>query len=192
MKSFLRWIVLVVLATDAAAAAALLVAAVLDVRAATGAAAATARPAEATRVDSPREAQATPGPEVPPGPENARPMGRSEEPTSNEAALASIADIPAVEEPEAGPLAARKADAFRRLLRTYENMEPESAAKALAALAERDLEVVVELLMGFKPRSSGAILDALTQKNAALAADLSYEIWRRSGEEPPGAADSGR
>jgi flagellar motility protein MotE (MotC chaperone) len=72
-----------------------------------------------------------------------------------------------------------KSEAFTRLLRAYENMEPESAAKALAGLAVRDKEAVVQLLLGWKPRTSGAILDALTQINASLAADLSYEVWKR-------------
>jgi hypothetical protein len=73
-----------------------------------------------------------------------------------------------------------KSDAFLRLLRAYENMEPESAAKALAELATRDRRAVVELVLGSKPRTSGAILDALTQTHPGLAADLSYEIWRRA------------
>jgi hypothetical protein len=73
---------------------------------------------------------------------------------------------------------ARTATAFQSLQRAYENMEPESAARALAELAQRDKQVVVELLLGWKPRTSGAILDALTQTNPGLSADLSYEIWK--------------
>jgi flagellar motility protein MotE (MotC chaperone) len=71
-------------------------------------------------------------------------------------------------------------------------MEPESAAKALAALAARDKEAVIELLMGWKPRTSGAILDSLTQNSPALAADLSYEIWKRSGNAAGATAETGR
>ncbi len=84
----------------------------------------------------------------------------------------------AVEDPPGGAAAS---DSFKRLQKAYENMEPESAATAIAALAGRDSEVVVELLLGWPPRTSGAILDALTQTDPAIAADLSYEIWKRSG-----------
>jgi flagellar motility protein MotE (MotC chaperone) len=74
---------------------------------------------------------------------------------------------------------------FMRLQRAYENMEPESAALALTELADRDQEAVVELLLGWKPRTSGSILDAITQINSSLAADLSYEIWKRRGKSAP-------
>ncbi len=72
--------------------------------------------------------------------------------------------------------------AFQSLQRAYENMEPESAARALTELAARDKEAVIQLLGGWKPRTTGAILDALTQANPGLAADLSYEIWKRDGK----------
>lgn len=81
---------------------------------------------------------------------------------------------------------------FTRLKRAYENMEPESAAKALAELAERDPEAVVQMVVAWKPRTSGAILDALTQIKPTLAADLSYEIWRKSGKALPEPVDSDR
>jgi flagellar motility protein MotE (MotC chaperone) len=83
---------------------------------------------------------------------------------------------PAVEASAAASEAPR--DAFQSLQRAYENMEPDSAARALAELAARDKEAVVELLLGWKPRTSGAILDALTQSDPVLAADLSYEVWK--------------
>jgi flagellar motility protein MotE (MotC chaperone) len=72
----------------------------------------------------------------------------------------------------------RPGDAFRTLQRAYENMEPETAARALTALAARDSEAVVQLLLGWPPRTSGAILDALATTSPELAADLSYEIWK--------------
>ncbi len=75
---------------------------------------------------------------------------------------------------------ARKEAAFTSLKKAYENMEPTSAAQALAALADRDKQAVVELLLGWKPRTSGAIMDAMTQTNPKLSADLSYEIWKFS------------
>ncbi|HEU4402293.1 MAG TPA: hypothetical protein VFT43_09325 [Candidatus Polarisedimenticolia bacterium] len=82
--------------------------------------------------------------------------------------------------------------AFLRLQRAYENMEPDSAAKALSALAGLDREAVVSLLLGWKPRTSGAVLDALSQTNPALAADLSYRIWARGGKGASPAARTGR
>ncbi len=105
-------------------------------------------------------------------------------------------------EPEPAPAAAGKKagakgqkpqpDAFTRLQRAYENMEPDSAAKALAELADRDKKAVVKMLVGWKPRTSGAILDALTQLKPALSADLSYEIWRKGGNVAPDPADNDR
>jgi len=83
-------------------------------------------------------------------------------------------------------------EAFQRLARAYENMEAESAASALSELAARDREAVVQLLLGWRPRTSGAILDALTQTNPSLAADLSYEIWKKSGKAEAAAATNDR
>ena len=75
-----------------------------------------------------------------------------------------------------------------RSQRAYENMEPESAALALAELAYLDQEAVVQLLISWQPRTSGAILDALTQADPMLAASLSYEIWRQGGKKEAAAA----
>jgi flagellar motility protein MotE (MotC chaperone) len=121
------------------------------------------------------------------GQEVLRRAGLAEEATvqpASEATAAAPETQPAVVEEPGEP--------FKRLQRAYENMEPESAAKALEELAARDRDAVVELLLGWPPRTSGAILDALTQTNAALAADLSYEVWKRSGKGVPRAASSGR
>lgn len=189
MRGWLRWFLVAVMALDAVAAA-LLAAGVFEAR---------AEPQGSSRTGPPSSAEAPAAPggradassEATPG-ATPRQRASAADERGQEQAPSSIADIPAIEDPEPAPAAALKADAFKRLLRAYENMEPESAARALAALAERDPEVVVELLMGFKPRTSGAILDALTQRNASLAADLSYEIWRRSGEDEAEAAESGR
>jgi flagellar motility protein MotE (MotC chaperone) len=93
-----------------------------------------------------------------------------------ESQSAAVTSAPATDDP-----VPRASVAFLSLQRAYENMEPESAARALAELAARDKEAVVQLLLGWKPRTSGAILDALTQANPALAADLSYEIWKLDG-----------
>lgn len=98
----------------------------------------------------------------------------------------SEAPAPAIE-----PIATN--DAFARLKRAYENMEPETAARAVRELAARDREAVVALLLGFNARTAGAILDGLTESDPALAADLSYEIWKRSGHpSPPATAQNGR
>ena len=82
-------------------------------------------------------------------------------------------------------------EAFTRILRAYENMEPESAAKALVELAARNQDAVVELLLGWQPRTSGAILDALIQTDPALAAELSYTVWKTGGNVAAPAASSG-
>ncbi|MCP3979368.1 MAG: hypothetical protein GY716_08570 [bacterium] len=100
---------------------------------------------------------------------------------------------PTVAAPDPAELAEREAArlAFERLQRAFENMEPESAATALAELAGLDQEAALQVFEGWKPRTSGAILDALTQTHPALAAKLSYEIWRRSGNGKPPAASPG-
>ena len=57
--------------------------------------------------------------------------------------------------------------------------EPAASEPGLAELAALDQQAVVQLLLGWQPRTSGAILDALTQTHAELAAKLSYEIWKQ-------------
>lgn len=97
---------------------------------------------------------------------------------------------PAPAAPEPAPTATtdpdaerRQSEAFASLSKAYAAMEPDGAASALAELARRDQRAVVQLLIDWQPRTSGAILDALTQRDAALAAELSYEIWKLS-EKP--------
>ena len=103
-----------------------------------------------------------------------------EAPIETEAAPQSA---PAPTEPVVDPEAERmRSEAFDRLSKAYAAMEPDGAAQALAALARRDQRAVVQLLIDWQPRTSGAILDALTQRDAALAAELSYEIWKLSGK----------
>ncbi|UCF68777.1 MAG: hypothetical protein JSV80_05675 [Acidobacteriota bacterium] len=79
-------------------------------------------------------------------------------------------------------LAEMGSPSFDRLLKAYEGMEAENAARALAELYERDRLVVVDLLLGLKPRQSAATLDALAAANPKIAAELSYEIWKRDPE----------
>jgi len=183
MNRFLRWSVTAVLALDAAAALAFLSSEVTQAQASPAPAAAATAPA-ATAPAAPAVAPAAEPPAAPP-PVEAAAVAAAPEP----AAPSEAETIPGAgpDEPAAPVLAPRdpapQTDAFRRLLRAYENMEPESAARALAELATRDRRAVVELILGSKARTSGAILDALTRTHPGLAADLSYEIWRR-GQEP--------
>lgn len=91
---------------------------------------------------------------------------------------------PQLAEPEPDPAEiARNSPAFKSLQKAYANMEADSAAKSMAELAGRDKQVVVELLLGLNARSSGAILDALTQSDPAMSADLAYAIWKRGSEQ---------
>ena len=69
--------------------------------------------------------------------------------------------------------------AFDRLLRAYEGMDPENAAAALAKLYTRERQVVVEVLLGMKPRQAAAVLDAIAATAPSVAAELSLEIWKR-------------
>ena len=113
-------------------------------------------------------------------------------PTSDEGAEPAAGPAPVeAKKPAEGETESAAGDAFARLSRAYENMEPDSAALALNELAAIDMQAVVQLLTGWPPRTSGAILDSLTQINPGLAAKLSYEIWKRSGNAMPVAAESG-
>jgi hypothetical protein len=181
MNRVLRWSVTAVLALDAAAALAFLSSEINQTQASPApVAAAPVSPTPVPLAAGPGAAAGAPAPDA------AEPAaGPPEAPRTP--AFADTGTIPGAgpDEPEAPAPAARgagvaQADAFRRLLRAYENMEPESAARALAELAQRDRRAVVELVLGSKPRTSGAILDALTRTHPGLAADLSYEIWRRA------------
>lgn len=102
-----------------------------------------------------------------------------------EVAEAESSDAPAGRAPERNP-------AFENLQRAYENMEPESAAAALGELASLDEEAVLQLLAGWKPRTSGQILDALTQTDPELAGRLSYRIWKLGGKNGAAAASNDR
>jgi len=94
-----------------------------------------------------------------------------------EASTAPTAAPPAA--PPEGPHA--MSAAFEALRKAYENMEADSAARALAELSRRDKQVVIQLLIRWNPRTAGAILDSLAQSDPALAADLSYEVWKSGG-----------
>ncbi|RMG43596.1 MAG: hypothetical protein D6718_11990 [Acidobacteria bacterium] len=96
------------------------------------------------------------------------------------------AELEAVKEARAALARERKAfeelraPSFERLLKAYEGMEPDNAAKALAELFRRDQMVVVDLLLGLKPRQAAAALDALAAAQPEVAAQVSYEIWKRN------------
>jgi flagellar motility protein MotE (MotC chaperone) len=81
-------------------------------------------------------------------------------------------------------------EGFQHLLRAYENMEPENAARALEKLHEKDSTAVTDTLLGLGPRKSGAILDAIAASRPELAAEVSFEIIRRGGRVEP-ASDPG-
>jgi len=211
MKASLRWFVVAVLSLDAVAALSFLAAEAFGGRAGEARAAAPAeRPATPAK-------DTTPAPPPKPAPAQGAAVAPAEapvktvaKPSDDDAAPATDpADPSAADEAgdggwaEANPEPAKapesvkggtpaKVDAFTRLQRAYETMEPESAAKALNELATRDREAVVALVLGLKPRTSGAILDAVTQINPALAADLSYTIWKRSGKPESRTAKAGR
>lgn len=107
-----------------------------------------------------------------------------------------LAEAQAAEEPQPQTEQAEGEDAeaaaFALLSRAYENMDPESAASALTKLAGLDQDAVVQLLGTWKPRTSGAILDALAQSSPEIAAELTYEIWKRGGKIVPPPADTDR
>jgi len=66
-----------------------------------------------------------------------------------------------------------------QLIKTYENMDPVSAAPALKELATLNQEVSVSLLAGMQPKKAAHILDqlaGLTMKDAKLAALLSEKV----------------
>lgn len=72
-----------------------------------------------------------------------------------------------------------RSPSFEQLLKAYGGMDAENAASALVELYDKDRMVVVDLLLGLKARQAGATLDALAATNPQVAADLSFEIWRR-------------
>lgn len=90
-------------------------------------------------------------------------------------------DAPAAPSPTAPAAAGGKPEptVFTKLLKAYEGMDPANAASALAELAGRDRKVVVDILLGMKARQAAALLDSLAATSPAIAADLSYEVWRR-------------
>ena len=85
-------------------------------------------------------------------------------------ALEQSLDAKAVAAPRAG---------FDRLLKAYEGMDPENAAAALAEVYRKDRQVVVEVLLGMKPRQAAAVLDSIAAAAPAIAAELSLEVWKR-------------
>ncbi len=63
-----------------------------------------------------------------------------------------------------------------QIIRTYENMDPLSAAPALKELAALNQEVAVSLLAGMQAKKAAHILDQLALKDAKLAAILSEKV----------------
>ncbi len=78
---------------------------------------------------------------------------------------------------------------FRRIVRAYENMEPENASAALVLLADRDMYSTVKTLLAMDPRKSGAILDAMSRRSPQKAATITSEML---GEATPAAFQPAR
>jgi len=103
------------------------------------------------------------------------------EPAKTETAAGPNPAAPAA----AGGAAIPASEMFKRLLATYENMEPENAASALRRLFAIDRDAVVELVSGMAARKAGGVLDALASTDPAMTADLSHELWLRGKAPAP-------
>src|SRR5882724_11560578 len=103
------------------------------------------------------------------------------EPAKTETAAGPNPAAPAA----AGGAAIPASEMFKRLLATYENMEPENAASALRRLFAIDHDAVVELVSGMAARKAGGVLDALASTDPAMTADLSHELWLRGKAPAP-------
>lgn len=87
--------------------------------------------------------------------------------------------LQALERSATAKAAAAPRAGFDRLLRAYEGMDPENAAAALAEVYRKDRQVVVEVLLGMKPRQAAAVLDSIAAAAPPIAAELSLEVWKR-------------
>ncbi len=76
-------------------------------------------------------------------------------------------------------LEALRSPSFDRLLKAYEGMDPANAASALVELYRKNRRVVVDLLLGMKPRQAAGTLDSLASTHPKIAAELSWEIWQK-------------
>jgi len=201
MKKPIRWFLVAVLVIDAMGAAFLVGAAQPPATPSSGAApvgqSGTPDP-EATPVDPSREALRMLGSQLAERSEQLRLREEELDELIRGAEVLRQAGLEDTTEPDDGAATGEEPEpdlaeeAFDRLSRAYENMEPDSAALALTELAGIDKEAVVQLLIGWRARVSGAILDALAQTNPVLAAELSYEIWKLSGKDGTSPASSGR
>ena len=73
--------------------------------------------------------------------------------------------------------------AFRKIVHTFENMEPVHAGSAIVSLSERDMMSAVRTLMAMNPRKSGAILDAIATKSPDAAANIAVEMLAEATPE---------
>ena len=65
------------------------------------------------------------------------------------------------------------------LVKIYENMKADNAAKVLVELYKRDRETVIMVVKGMQPRKSGKILDSMTTLDEKAAANISYELSKK-------------
>ncbi|MBI3448221.1 MAG: hypothetical protein HY049_04795 [Acidobacteria bacterium] len=100
-------------------------------------------------------------------------------------AEAAAAPGPTAATGAAGSALPPASEMFKRLLASYENMEPENAASALRRLFAIDRDAVVELVSGMAARKAGGVLDALASTDPAMTADLSHELWLRGKTGAP-------
>lgn len=73
-------------------------------------------------------------------------------------------------------------DSFKKLVKTYNGMEAETAALALVELLKRDRDTAIDLLIALQNRKAAQILDAVAATKPGVAAELSFEISHR--DEP--------
>jgi flagellar motility protein MotE (MotC chaperone) len=85
-------------------------------------------------------------------------------------------DTAAAREAEKAALVAEADRVFQKIVRAYENMEPENAAAALLRLSRRDIRSTVRTLLAMSPRKCGAILDAISAKAPDTAAAITSEM----------------
>jgi len=63
-----------------------------------------------------------------------------------------------------------------QIIRTYEGMDPTSAAQAMKELAAQNQEVAVALLAGMTPKKAAKLMDQLALLDAKLAGRLSERV----------------
>ncbi len=94
-------------------------------------------------------------------------------------ALKQQAATTAASQPAPAAAAAAKAaatESFKKLVKAFAGMEPDNAAKALIELYGRDRDGAVDLMLALPARKAAAVLDAVTARKSAIAAEISFEM----------------